>query len=116
MPPHENTIFWRAAGADQLVVDDVGCHPHEGQVAATLADDLVAGRVGDEVGEALECDGVTVVDVVCDGLAQAGDRGVWHVRRAQKSTGYCGARPVAMSSGSSLELFSHTSSIERFGE
>ncbi len=69
----------------------------------------------DEVGEPLERDGVAVVNVVCDGFAQSDERGGGH-QQAQKSTGYCGARPVAMSSGSSLELFSHTSSIERFGE
>ena len=33
-----------AAGTDQLVVDHVGRHPHEVQVASLLADDLVRRR------------------------------------------------------------------------
>ena len=59
-----------AAGTDQLVVDDVGRHPHEVQVAAALADDLVPGGVRDQVGEALHRQRVAVVHVLGDGLAQ----------------------------------------------
>ena len=50
-----------AAHPDQLVVDDVRRHPHQRQVAAPLADDLVAGGERDQVGEAFERDGVAVV-------------------------------------------------------
>ena len=66
----------RAAGADQLVVDDVRRHPHERQVALALADDLVPGGDGDQVGEALQRDGVAVVDEVGDGVGEGGDLGV----------------------------------------
>ncbi len=65
--PREDQLA-HAAGADQLVVDDVGRHPHDGQVAPALADDLLPGGDGDEVGEPFEGDGVAVVD-------QLGDRG-----------------------------------------
>ena len=110
--PREDHLL-RAARTDQLVVDDVRRHPHEGEVAAALPDDLVPGGVRDEVGEPLERDGVAVVDVALDGFSQRLDG---RARPPQKSIGYCGARPVAMSSGRSAELFSHTSSIERLGE
>jgi hypothetical protein len=65
----------RAAGADQLVVDDVRRHPHERQVAAALTNELVPGRNGYQVGEALERDRVAVVDEVGDGMGQRGDGG-----------------------------------------
>ena len=61
LPPHENVSLRGAPGADQLVVDDVGRHPHQVQVAPALADDLVPGGVRDEVGEALERRRVAVV-------------------------------------------------------
>ena len=63
-----------AAGSDQLVVDEIGRHPHQRQVTPALADDLVARRVRDEVGEALEGDGVAVVDVGRDGAGERLDR------------------------------------------
>ena len=49
------------AHPDQLVVDDIGRHPHERQVAQALPDQLVPGGVRDQVREALERDGVSVV-------------------------------------------------------
>ena len=49
-----------AAGADQLVVDDVGRHAHEVQVTPALADDLVPGGVRDQVRETLHRHGVAV--------------------------------------------------------
>ena len=63
----------RATGADQLVVDDVGRHPHQVQVAAALADDLVTGGVRDEVGEAFERDLVAVVHELSDSFLQRAD-------------------------------------------
>ena len=62
LPPHEKISCVGAPGADQLVVDHVGRHAHEGEVAPALADDLVTGGVRDQVGEALHRDGVAVVD------------------------------------------------------
>ena len=43
----------RAAHADQLVVDQVGCHPHEREIPPPLPDDLVPGRKRNKVGESL---------------------------------------------------------------
>jgi hypothetical protein len=60
----------RAAGADQLVVHDVGRHPDERQVPAALADDLVPGARGDEVGESFHCDGVTVTHQLGNAFGQ----------------------------------------------
>ena len=60
-------------GADELVVDDVGGEPAHGEVAAALADDLMAGGVGDQVGEALERHRVAVSDQLGDGVGQRGD-------------------------------------------
>ena len=51
----------RAAHADELVVDQVGRHADQRQVAPPLPDDLVAGRERDEVGEPLHRDRVAVV-------------------------------------------------------
>ena len=61
LPPQREHELPRAAHPDQLVVDDVGRHPHERQVAPPLPDQLVAGGVRDQVREALERDGVSVV-------------------------------------------------------
>src|SRR5947207_3291890 len=42
-----------AAHADELIVNEVGGHSDQGQVAAALADDLVSRRKRDEMGESL---------------------------------------------------------------
>ncbi len=60
-----------ASGTDQLVVDDVGCHAHEMQVAALLADDLVTGGMRDQMGETLERQRVAVVHVRGNGLTKS---------------------------------------------
>jgi hypothetical protein len=64
-----------AAGADELVVDHVGRHPHEAQVSAPLADQLVPGGVRDEVREPLHGHRVAVVDERGHGVAQRRDLG-----------------------------------------
>ena len=65
----------RGAGADQLVVDDVRRHPHEGEVPASLPDDLVAGGERNEVGEPLERNDVPVPDIFADCLSKLNDFG-----------------------------------------
>ena len=59
----------RAARRDHLVVDQIGREAGQGQVAAPLADDLVTRGKADEVGEAFDDDGVTVVDETRDRVA-----------------------------------------------
>ena len=60
-------------GRDHLVVDEVRRQAGKRQVALALADDLVAGREADEVGEALDRDGVAVADELGDGVAHRRD-------------------------------------------
>ena len=67
--PREDELR-RAAGADQLVVDDVGRHPHERQLAPLLPDQLVPRGVRDQVREALERDRVAVADERGDGVGE----------------------------------------------
>src|SRR5204863_3253277 len=55
--------------SDHLIVDEVGRHPGEGQVASALADDLVARREADQVREALDRDRVPVPDELRDRVA-----------------------------------------------
>ena len=55
-----------AAHADHLVVDHVGRHPHEREIAPPLTDDLVAGRERNKVRESLQRDGVAVADELGD--------------------------------------------------
>ena len=63
------------AGGDHLVVDEVRRQAGQRQVALALADDLVAGGEADEVGEALDRDGVAVADELGDGVAHRRDLG-----------------------------------------
>jgi len=60
----------RTAGADELVVHDVRGHPHQREIFAPLADDLLPRRVRDQVGEALEGHGVAVPHQPCDGVVE----------------------------------------------
>jgi hypothetical protein len=62
-----------AASADELVVHDVGGHPHQGQVAPALPDDLVAGGHRDQVREPFEGDRVAVVDEIGDRVGERGE-------------------------------------------
>ncbi|MNP62146.1 hypothetical protein D3C76_1573980 [compost metagenome] len=59
-----------ATGADQLVVDQVRSHAHQGQVALALTDDLVAGGSRDQVGETFEGDGIAILDELLHGFVK----------------------------------------------
>ena len=72
--PREHELA-RAAGTDQLVVDQVGGHPDQREVAPATADQLVPRRVRDEMGEALERDGVAVAHEVIDRIPECNDLG-----------------------------------------
>jgi hypothetical protein len=62
LPPQENQLA-RTAGTDQLVVDQVRRHPHQGQVFLALTNDFMTRRRRDQVGEAFERDGIAVVRI-----------------------------------------------------
>src|SRR6266849_4479587 len=49
-----------AARADQLVIYKVRGHPDQGQVAAPLADNLMAGSKRDQVGEAFQRNDIAI--------------------------------------------------------
>ncbi len=70
--PREHELA-RAAHSDQLVVDDVGRHADECQVAPLLPDQLVAGRMRDQVREPLERDDVAVVHEVPNRVGERND-------------------------------------------
>jgi hypothetical protein len=59
-----------AAGADELVVDEVRRHPDQGQVAAPLPDHLVPGGERDQVGETFHGHGVAVTDRPLHGFGE----------------------------------------------
>src|SRR3954447_23485244 len=65
----------RGAHADELVVEDVGRHPDQLQLAPSLAQHLVAGGERDRVGEALHGDGVAVADERAHAVCKAHDVG-----------------------------------------
>ena len=66
--------------ADQLVVEDVRCHPDQLELGSALADQLVPGGKRDQVREALERDGVAIVDELGECLGEVEDLG--HCARA----------------------------------
>ena len=72
--PREDELA-RAAHADHLIVDQIGRHAHQREVALALPDDLVPRGEGDEVREALERDGAAVVDVGGDRVVQRQELG-----------------------------------------
>ena len=55
-----------AAGADHLIVKHVRRHADQLQVTALLADDFVARRIGNQVREAFEGDGIAILDKLLD--------------------------------------------------
>ena len=67
--------FGGTAGADELVVDEVGCHADEREIAATLPDDLVAGRERNKVREAFERNDIAVMDEACNRLGEGAEFG-----------------------------------------
>ena len=60
----------RAAHADHLVVDQVRGHPHQVQVVAALADDLVAGGERNQVGETFQRHAVAILHVFGDRIGE----------------------------------------------
>ena len=60
----------RAARSDELVVDEIGGHPDQGEVAPPLPDHLVPGGERDQVGESLHRHNVAVLHGQCDRLGQ----------------------------------------------
>ena len=84
--PREDELAGHA-GADHLVVDDVRRHADERQVAAALADDLVAGGEADEVREALDGDAVAIANQRRDRIAHAGHLGGGHAAILQPPAG-----------------------------
>ena len=59
-----------AAHADELIVDQVGRHPDEGQMLAALTDDLVSGRMRNQMGEPLHGHGIAIPDGRFHGLGE----------------------------------------------
>ena len=60
-----------AAHADELVVDEVGRHPDESEMPAPLADDLMPGRIRNEMGEPFHGHRIAVSDGRFDGLGKS---------------------------------------------
>jgi hypothetical protein len=58
--PAEDQLLGAACG-NHLVVDKIGRHSRQGQIAALLSNDLVTSRKRDAVGEPLNGNGVAVV-------------------------------------------------------
>ncbi len=65
--PRKNQLR-RAAGADQLIVNQIRCHPDQRQIAAALADDLVTGGERNQVSEAFQSHNITVANHFLDRL------------------------------------------------
>ena len=63
--------FLGAAHAYELVVEEVRRHLDQRKAAPLLADHLVAGRIGDEMGEPLHCHGIAVPDAVLHRFGQS---------------------------------------------
>ena len=59
-----------AAGADQLIVDQVGRHADQRQIAPALADDLVSGGERNQVSEAFQRHDVAVMNHFLDRLLE----------------------------------------------
>src|SRR5471032_1591246 len=70
--PGENQLAC-TAGADQLVVDQVGCHAHQRQVFLALTNDFMTCRRRDQVSKAFECNGVAVIHELLYRISQRKD-------------------------------------------
>jgi hypothetical protein len=89
--PREDQLVG-TAHTDHLIVDDVGRHADQGEVADPLADDLGPGRVRDEVGKALCRQRATRPDVAPDGLGELqelGHAGFLGIVRSSTGTSSC---------------------------
>ena len=73
LPIQLKISFEATPGADHLVVDHVGGHAGERQVAPALPDDLVARREADQVRESLDRDGVAVAHELAHGVLHRRD-------------------------------------------
>ena len=82
MPTQEKTSFFRAAHADELIVNEVGRHPDEGETAPPLADDLVPGREWNEMGEPLHGNRIAVPEGLFHGFGKTEE-----TRHASQLTG-----------------------------
>src|SRR5690348_12634503 len=81
--PREDQLA-RAAHADELIVDQVGGHADEREIALALADDLVPRGEGDEMREPLERDGAPVGDVGGDRVVEGEE--LRHLAPSSKNT------------------------------
>src|SRR5262245_9995801 len=78
----------RRAHADELVVDDVGGHPHQREVTLFLSDQLMSRSMRNEVRETLERDGVAVANEITNRVCERNEPG-----HAQNGNG-CGLPTV----------------------
>ena len=60
--PREDKLV-DATHADQLIIDQVRRHADQREMLAPLADDLMTGRVRNEVSKAFQCHNVAVADI-----------------------------------------------------
>ncbi|MNZ80942.1 hypothetical protein D3C78_995960 [compost metagenome] len=74
--PGENQLAG-TTGTDQLVVDQVRGHPHQGQVFLALANDFVTGGRRDQVSKAFERDRIAVVYELLHRVVQRKDFSHW---------------------------------------
>ncbi len=58
----------RASGRNHLIVDQIGGGAGQGKIFSLLADDLVPGSEGDQVGEPGTVNQVSIPDVFLDGF------------------------------------------------
>ena len=72
--PREDEFF-RAAHADQLVVDQIGRHADQRQPLPSLADRLMPGSEGDQMRKPLHGDAVAVVEVAADRIGEGHEFG-----------------------------------------
>ena len=111
--PGENELF-RAAHADELIVEQIRRHPDQGEMLSALADHLMAGGVRNEMGEAFHRHHVAVAD---DGLDGLGER--QNTRHCGTSLGTLSPRAVLIyepprgGSNGRLSTFEETAWIRR---
>jgi hypothetical protein len=62
IPAPGKNQFRGTARADELIVNEVRRHAHQGEIAPPLADDFVSGGKRDQMGEALQRHHIAVAD------------------------------------------------------